>query len=126
MFLALVTFIVFLFFCCGLCDKKEGSRQPFAMLACLLFVLFIGCFIAILVFLGLVHHRHEDVLCAIYKMPGGLVDGFNDTNTKFAGLAGYKYAYGNFTTEQNNLPTVSGQINAIRVSPISSQSNAVY
>ena len=66
---------------------------------CGLFLLFCVAMILTIIFLGLTHDRSEDVLCSLFKLPSGIIDGVNDSYAKYIGIAGLKFAYGNFTTE---------------------------
>ncbi len=84
--LVFITFFVVLVLCCGVCNKDEGSNKVCVAFSWLLFLAFTGLFVAILVFLGKSQDKVERVLCNIYLLPSGVIDGIKDEGNEFIGL----------------------------------------
>ncbi len=56
----------------------------------------------------------EEVLCSIFKVPSATIDGMNDSDNKFIGLANLKSTLNNFLTEMENLTNVKNNLNTIK------------
>jgi len=56
--LVFITFFVILVLCCGLCNKK-GSNKLFVFIAWIIFIGFVGLFIAMIVYLGKAQKKIE-------------------------------------------------------------------
>lgn len=60
-------------------------------------------FIAIIVYLGKSQKKLKRVLCSIYYLPSGVIDGIKDDGNEFIGLGNMKATYESFITEQDAL-----------------------
>lgn len=61
----------------------------------------------IVVFIALSQTKVDDTLCAIFKVPSGIIDGFKDDNYKYLGLANYSTTLSGFKAEIDEMDNVS-------------------
>lgn len=109
--LVFITFIALFFVCC--CESEGNVNKCWVVIAWILFIIFLGLFTVLLVFLGRAQSDSEDVLCNIFLVPSGVIDGLKDEGNEFVGLANLKQSYSDFKTDMNNIPTVSTEIDTI-------------
>jgi uncharacterized membrane protein len=79
----------------------------------MLFIAFVGLLIAVIVFLGRSQKKVKRVLCNIYYLPSGVIDGIKDEGNEFIGLGHLRNTYESFKTEQNNLKGLTVDMNAV-------------
>lgn len=111
--LVFITFFVVFILCCGVCDK-EGPKSTFwIVLAWLLFIVFLALMVGAIVFLGKSQKKIKKVLCSIYYLPSGVIDGIKDDGNEFIGLGNLKNAYTSFITEQDSLKGLTPDMNTV-------------
>ena len=104
--LTLLTLIGLICICC--CCEQEGNVNKFwVVIAWILFICFVALFVIVLVFLGRSQNDTEDVICNIFLIPSGVIDGLSDEGNEYIGLANLRDSYTNFRSEMDNLPTAN-------------------
>lgn len=114
--LIVISFIIFFVFCCinrRLCPLS--CWQPCFWLFVILFLCFLGLYIAILVFIGISQHHAKPAYCAVYSAPVTFLYGNPGAvhRQEFIGYRPMQYLVGNFSNELSNLPTVTTNAAAI-------------
>lgn len=87
--LLIITFLVFLCFCC--CCDRAGSREGgpvkvLTVLASVFFVGFVGLFVAMIVFIGMMNVRNKASACAVGRLPFDFINGAQAPGVNFIGL----------------------------------------
>lgn len=77
LFLIFVTFIIVFLLCCGY-FKKNDKNKFCCSFACLGFIVFITLAIVFIVYISLAQSKVNNILCNIFKLPAGIIDGFAD------------------------------------------------
>lgn len=115
--LILITFLVFLFiFCCRCkCNCRPGCWYTCFWLFILFFLIFIGLFAAILVFLGISQNKASTAYCSAFSLPAAVIYGNPGAYHKqeFIGYQQFVYFAGNYTQEIGNLRNVNANANNI-------------
>lgn len=114
--LIVITFIVFLVFCCinrRLCSLS--CWKPCFWLFVVLFLCFLGLYIAILVFIGISQYHAKPAYCAVYSAPVTFLYGNPGAvhRQEFIGYRPMQYLVGNFSNELPKLSTVTTNAAAI-------------
>ncbi len=65
-------------------------------------------------------------MCSIFKVPSATIDGMDDSDHKFIGLANLKTTLTNFLTEMDNVPTVETNLNNIKNEKVWTDTNLAW
>ena len=120
-----ICFIIFIVACCT-CRGKRNSVKACTAMGCLCFWIFLALFITALVFFSMSEDIAKDFLCSVFKMPSGAIDGINDSENKFIGLANLKSTFSSLKSELPNLSVVQNNLNSIIQKDIQSLSNETW
>lgn len=116
--LELLIFLTFIFFLIALCVRIRCRCNWWwecLWLFILFFIIFVGLFIAILVFIGVSEYHSGPAYCAIQSLPATLLYGNAGTATgmEFIGFQPLINVIGNYTVEINKLANVQSNAQAI-------------
>ena len=75
MLVILISFIVFVCLCLGK-YKERTNVKGYAIGATFVFILIVFLFVWLCVFLGLASSKVDEVICSIFKLPSGIIDGY--------------------------------------------------
>ena len=75
MLVILISFIAFICLCLGK-YKEKTNVKGYAIGATFVFILIVFLFVWLCVFLGLANSKADDVICSIFKLPSGIIDGY--------------------------------------------------
>ena len=75
MIVLIISFIVFVCLCLGKYKQKTNVKSYAIASAFLLFII-IFLLIWLTIFLGIASNKVDDVICSIFKLPSGVIDGF--------------------------------------------------
>ncbi len=110
MVVVLLTFIFTLLLCCGVCSSKKMNNKFCVFIAWLLFLVFVVLLVAIFIFLGKTAKKTDRVLCNIYYLPSGVIDGIKDKGAQYIGLKTMKDSYTSFIGELDGLEDLSSDM----------------
>lgn len=121
-----ISLIVFIILCCGACTTDKNLTKACTVLSCIAFFIFAILFILIIVYLGLSQKNVEDTVCAQFKVPSTLIDGVDDTENKFIGLANLKLTLLGFQKDIENSVNASQHFSNIRNSNPQTKTNDAW
>lgn len=107
--LILLSLIFFLVYCCCKMTCGERAFWPCFYLFVIFFLIFLGLFIAILVFIGISQYHTGPAYCAIHSLPATVLYGNPNAthNQEFIGFAPLANLVGNYTEEFKGLKDVT-------------------
>ena len=112
-FFMILTFIIFLGFCCC-CDRPDKTNEncsKFCIFTSIIFLVgFIGLFVAMIVYLGIMNSYLNSAVCAFGRIPYDLLSGASAPAVNFIGFYNMTYIVGNFSAQIGNMNTVNANL----------------
>lgn len=108
--LILISFIFFFVTFCWKCSYSYNCWHECLWIFAILFIIFVGLFVAILVFIGISQSHTTNAYCSLYSLPAAVLYGNPGVyhNQEFIGYQPFLNFMGNFSAE---VPQIGAKIN---------------
>lgn len=101
--LIIIGLIVFSIHCCCNVFTTKNKMAYWMPISAVLLLVFFLLFIVFTVFIAMTQYKYDSVICLVYRLPGGMVEGYQDQYSQFVGIKGLLSTYKGFSDELNQL-----------------------
>lgn len=76
MILIVISLIIFSLHCCCNFWKSDENKSKWGIVSVILLITLVLLYIVFIVFIGLSQNKYNSAVCLIYRIPGGMIEGF--------------------------------------------------